>query len=107
MKTYSAYLSQTGTDHPSAVIECNTYGQELQLLRVAEGTYRIIGDGAFNGPTFVQIGNYRHENGAPHNWQLNAGRINDDTINITQDAFTGDELITGDAFVCFIEIRTH
>jgi hypothetical protein len=108
MKTYKAYLNQSSEgETPVATIEANTYGQPLTIVRTAAGQFRITAPGAFNGPTFVNIGNYRHDRMDAHNWRLNAGRIDDDTIGLTQDAFIVDETVTGDGFTCFIEIRTH
>ena len=108
MRTYKAYVMQSGTSDPTVhVFENVGFTTPPQFVRLADGQYQIQATGMFNGPTFIQIGNYRTETQDAYSWRINSGRIDDDVCSMYQDAYVVDEVLTADGFVCAIEITVY
>lgn len=107
MRTYRAYLLQSTGDPVATVTHSDGFTVAPSFERLGDGQFRINAVGMFDGPTFIQIGNYRNDRSDPHAWRLNAGKASVDYCTMNQDAYIVDEVVTGDGFSCAIEITVE
>jgi hypothetical protein len=81
-KVYSALLTQSGTDAPTAIVLENTIG-EITLEYEVQGTYKISSDNLFaTGKTFINISNIGQE---PSDFMLIY--IDGNILNLTESFF--------------------
>lgn len=100
-KVYTALLSQTGTNAPTAIVLENEIGL-IQLTYTAVGTYQIVSNFFVTDKTAVFLNNIDYANGASFGVIYNSGT----TIFLGSRSGSGNST-NGLLFKTFIEIRVY